>query len=79
MSHIFGNSPRWKETKELVICTNHTSPAEIICIDPCPSPLSLSLTHTPLPDVYIEKEKYKRKNGNDGGQVKMTQISEKDS
>ena len=70
------------KTKELVICTSHTSPAEITHIDPCPSP-SLSLshthTHTPLPDIYIEKEKYKRKNGNDGGQVKMTQISGKDS
>ena len=43
MSYIFGNSPRGKETQELVICANRTSPAQITHIDPCPSP---SHTHT---------------------------------
>ena len=70
MSYIFGNSPRGKETQELVICANRTSPAQITHIDPCPSPSHTHThthTHTDLPTVYMEKEKYKRKNGNDEG------------
>lgn len=72
-SYIFRNSPRLKETKELVISTNHISPIKIA--------LEYACTHRRKPCLMfnMEKEKYKRKNVNDKGQKQMTQVSRKAS